>query len=70
MIIMPGVFDPQEQAIMRRVLGLGDRTVGSLMTRSHEVVWLDIGGSSRGEQGRQVLTGRGVPTPAGRGGPR
>ncbi len=37
-----GVFEPEEHDMIRRVLRLGDRTAGSLMTPRHEVVWLDL----------------------------
>lgn len=37
-----GVFAPDEQAIIERVLRLGDRKVGALMTPRTDIVWIDI----------------------------
>ncbi len=37
-----GVFDEAEQDMVQRIFRLGDRTVSSLMTRRHDIVWLDI----------------------------
>lgn len=55
-----GIFAPEEQAMMRRVLGLSERTVGSLMTGRADIVWLDIDGAS-GELQRTILeTGHAV----------
>ncbi len=36
-----GVFEPEEPEIVRRLFRLSDRTVRSLMTPRHEIVWLD-----------------------------
>lgn len=36
-----GVFEPEEPEIVRRIFRLSDRTVRSLMTPRHEIVWLD-----------------------------
>jgi len=37
-----GVIDEDEQEIVERVFGLGDRKVNSIMTPRGEIVWLDI----------------------------
>jgi len=37
-----GVFAEAEQDMVQRIFRLGDRTVSSLMTRRHDIVWLDI----------------------------
>lgn len=37
-----GVFAPDEQAMIERVLRLGDRKVGALMTPRTDIVWIDI----------------------------
>ena len=37
-----GVFDPAEQAMVRRVFDLGDDRATTLMTPRHEIVWLDL----------------------------
>lgn len=39
---MAGVFEEAEQDIVERVLRLGDRRVGGLMTPRKKVIWLDI----------------------------
>lgn len=36
-----GVFEPEEETMMKRVLRLGDLTVGSIMTQRMDVVFLD-----------------------------
>ena len=36
-----GVFEPEEPEIVKRIFRLSDRTVKSLMTPRHEIVWLD-----------------------------
>jgi putative hemolysin len=36
-----GVIDPNEQNMVNRVLRLGDRSVGSVMTPRKDIVWLD-----------------------------
>jgi putative hemolysin len=38
----PEAFDPAEQAIMRRVIRLADRSVQTIMTSLMEVIWLDL----------------------------
>lgn len=40
--VAQGVVDPRERSIVDRVLRLGDRTVGSLMTPRSDIVWLDV----------------------------
>ncbi len=40
-----GVLEEAEQEMVEGVLGLGDRTVGSLMTPRRDVVWLDAAAS-------------------------
>ena len=40
-----GVLDTDEQAMVNRVLRLGDRTVDSVMTPRGHIVWLDISAS-------------------------
>lgn len=37
-----GVFEAAEQDMVSRVFRLGDRRVESLMTRRHDIVWLDL----------------------------
>ena len=39
-----GVIDPNEQNMVNRVLRLGDRSVGSVMTPRKDIVWLDADG--------------------------
>lgn len=36
-----GVFEPEEPEIVRRLFRLSDRTVRSIMTPRHEIIWLD-----------------------------
>ncbi|MEW5985584.1 MAG: hemolysin family protein [Chloroflexota bacterium] len=36
-----GVFEPEEQEMVKRIFRLGDRRVSSLMTPRREIVWLD-----------------------------
>lgn len=43
-----GVLEEAEQEMFEGVLGLGDRTVGSLMTPRRDVVWLDASASGEG----------------------
>jgi putative hemolysin len=40
-----GVFAEAEQDMVQRIFRLGDRTVSSLMTRRHDIMWLDINDS-------------------------
>lgn len=40
-----GVFEPEEPEMVRRIFQLSDRSVSSLMTPRHEIVWLDRAGS-------------------------
>lgn len=37
-----GVIDPIEREIVREVIGLGERPVGTIMTRRTEVYWIDV----------------------------
>lgn len=37
-----GMIEPRERSMVDRVLRLGDRTVGSLMTPRSDIVWLDV----------------------------
>lgn len=37
-----GVIEPRERSMVDRVLRLGDRSVGSLMTPRSDIVWLDV----------------------------
>lgn len=39
-----GVFEPEEPEMVRRIFQLSDRTVSSLMTPRHEIIWLDRAG--------------------------
>ncbi len=37
-----GVFAPAEQTMVKRVFRMGDRTVGSLMTLTPDIMWIDM----------------------------
>jgi putative hemolysin len=40
-----GVFEPQEETLMNRVLAFGDRRVGEIMTQRRQLVSLDVAAS-------------------------
>ncbi|MGE5506579.1 MAG: hemolysin family protein, partial [Actinomycetota bacterium] len=63
---MAGVFAPGEKRMLDRVLRLGDRTVGSIMTPRPDVVWLDAG-LPPDEMRRQMAAARHTRLPVGRG---
>ena len=47
------VFVPAEKLMIRGVLGLADRTIGSIMTPRHEVLWVDLSRCSTGHDPRR-----------------
>jgi putative hemolysin len=52
-----GVFDPQEQAIVERVLRLGDMRVGELVTHRSQMVYLDVEDPPGLNQARMLESG-------------
>jgi magnesium and cobalt exporter, CNNM family len=53
-----GEFHPAEEAMIKGVFALGDRTAGTIMTPRHEVVWLDLTKPADELQRRIVESGR------------
>ena len=51
-----GVFEPEEETMMKRVLRLGDQSVDSIMTQRLDVVFLDIEASFADNMQRMLMT--------------
>jgi predicted tellurium resistance membrane protein TerC/CBS domain-containing protein len=51
------VFKPAERTIVGRVLGMAERTVGTIMTPTPDVSWLDVGNDARTLSRRILRTG-------------